>query len=756
MTTVTFRIEGVVQGVGFRPFVFRLALRHGVAGWVRNDSEGVTVEARGNTDALDCFEHALVDDAPAAARIVSLRRERVVAGGIGGAFAIAASAPADAVSAFISPDLAVCDDCRREMSDPTDRRFAYPFINCTNCGPRYSIIQALPYDRPNTTMRGFTMCEACEAEYRDPLHRRFHAQPNACQECGPSVALWARDGTEQARDAHAIRGTADALRAGAVVAMKGLGGFHLMADARSDAAVSLLRQRKRREEKPLAVMYPSLDMACRDCVVDEAEAAALTSPWAPIALLRRRDGHDGVSDHVAPGSSTLGVMLPYTPLHGLLADDIGFPVVATSGNLSEEPICIDEREAVMRLGDIADVFLVHDRPIARQVDDSVVRVFRGGTTVLRAGRGYAPFSIDLGRQAPPVLAVGPHMKNTIAVSSGDKAFVGQHIGTLDTPQALEAYRRAHKDLASLYAHEPVAVARDLHPDYASTAYAAGVGAPTVAVQHHYAHVLSCMAEHRLAGPVLGVAWDGTGHGDDGTVWGGEFLVATRDGYERVAHLRPFRLPGGDTAAREPRRSAVGLLHAAYGDGAFAMRGLPSVAAFSQAERRVVGQMLARGVNAPLTSSAGRLFDGFASLVGLKQRVAFEGQAAMMLEQAIGPTAPDESYEYEYDAATGVLDWSPMLRCAVADVTGSVATSEIAGRYHNTLVAMIVTVARSVGIDDIVLTGGCFQNAYLTEGAVNALEAAGMQPHWHCRVPPNDGGVALGQLMAGIAQMEGCD
>ena len=756
MTTVTFRIEGVVQGVGFRPFVYRLALRRGVAGWVRNDSAGVTVEARADTATLAGFEQALVAEAPPAARVVSLRRERVAAGGGRGPFAIIPSVAVDSISAFISPDLAVCDDCLREMRDPADRRFGYPFINCTNCGPRYSIIEALPYDRPNTTMRAFTMCDACEAEYRDPLDRRFHAQPNACPDCGPSVALWSGDGDEQAGGTPAIRAAADALRAGGVIAMKGLGGFHLMVDARSDAAVSLLRRRKRREEKPLAAMVPSLEIAQRDCVVTDAEAAALTSPWAPIALLRRRNGRDSISEHVAPGSPTLGVMLPYTPLHALFMADVGFAVVATSGNLSEEPICIDEREALSRLGDIADVFLVHDRPIARQVDDSVVRVFRDGTTVLRAGRGYAPFSIDLGRRVPPVLAVGPHMKNTIAVSSGDKAFVGQHIGTLDTPQALEAYRRAHKDLAALYAHEPVAVACDTHPDYASTAYAAGVGAPTVPVQHHYAHVLSCMAEHGLAGPVLGVAWDGTGYGDDGTIWGGEFLVARRDGYERVAHLRPFRLPGGDIAAREPRRSAVGLLHAVYGEEAFAMTDLPSVKAFSESERRVVGQMLARGVNAPVTSSAGRLFDGFASLVGLKQRAAFEGQAAMMLEHAMAPAPACGSYDYEYEGAPGILDWRPMLRRAVTDLAACVPASEIAARVHDTLVSMIVTVATSIGIPDVVLTGGCFQNAYLTEGSVSALEAAGMRPHWHRRVPPNDGGVALGQLVAGIARTEGHD
>jgi len=743
-----------VQGVGFRPFVYRIAHRHGIAGWVRNDSTGVTVEARAPASAVDAFERALTTEAPPAARVTSLRRERVAAGGGVADFTIVASEASDSVSAFISPDLAICADCSREVSDPADRRYGYPFINCTNCGPRYSIIEALPYDRPNTTMRAFEMCAACSAEYRDPLDRRFHAQPNACAECGPSAALWGPDGAVRAAGAEAIRGAADAVGAGAVLAMKGLGGFHLVVDARSGSAVRLLRQRKRREEKPLAVMYPTLSRARADCLMSDAEASALTSPWAPIVLLRKRQHATEVSDEVAPGSPTLGVMLPYTPLHDLLMREVGFPVVATSGNLSEEPICIDETDALDRLGAIADVFLVHDRPIARQVDDSVVRVFRGETTVLRAGRGYAPFSIETGRAGSHVLAVGPHMKSTIAVSSGGKAFVSQHIGTLDTPQALEAYRRVHKDFGALYAHEPVAVACDTHPDYASTAYAKGVGALMVAVQHHYAHVLACMAERGLAGPVLGVSWDGTGHGDDGTVWGGEFLVATREGYERVAHLRPFRLPGGEIAAREPRRSAAGLLYEAYGADAFAMLDLPPIRAFAETERRVIGRMLDRGVNAPVTSSAGRLFDGFASLVGLKHRAAFEGQAAMMLEHSIGPNASSSTYEFGYDSGAGVLDWAPMLRAAVSDLRASVPTAEIAARFHNTLAAMALAVARSVGIPDVVLTGGCFQNWYLTERAVAGLERAGMRPHWHRRVPPNDGGVALGQLVGAIARVEG--
>ena len=756
MTTVTFRIEGVVQGVGFRPFVYRLARRYGVSGWVRNDAGGVTVEARADGAVLDALERSLVDEAPPASHIVSLRRQREAQGGSGGEFVIIPTVSARSISAFISPDLAMCDDCRRELGDPNDRRHGYPFINCTNCGPRYSIIEALPYDRPNTTMRVFTMCEACRTEYGDPLDRRFHAQPIACPDCGPSVVLWSGAGTAQAANAEAIHAAADTVRDGAVLAIKGLGGFHLVVDARSDAAVALLRRRKHREERPLAMMYPDLGQVRRDCLAIDAEAAALTSPAAPIVLLRRRGDSSHISDLVAPGAPTLGAMLPYTPLHALLMADLGFPVVATSGNLSEEPICIDEREALTRLGGIADAFLVHDRPIARQVDDSVVRVFRGQETVMRAGRGYAPFSMSLGRSAPRLLAVGPHMKNTIAVSVGDKAFVSQHIGTLDTPQALEAYRRTHKDFAALYEHEPRAVARDLHPDYASTAYASATAARTIPVQHHYAHVLACMAERGLSHPVLGVSWDGAGYGDDGTVWGGEFLVATRDGYDRVAHLRQFRLPGGDIAAREPRRSALGMLHEAYGPDAFSMTDLPSMQAFGEPERRVVARALERGVNSPLTSSAGRLFDGIASLVGLKQRASFEGQAAMMLEHAASTDDSGAVYDYTFDPATRALDWAPMLRGVVSDVRESAPVSGIAARFHNTLVATIVAVARSVGIADVALTGGCFQNAYLTERAVDALEAAGMRPHWHRRVPPNDGGVALGQLIAAIAEMEGED
>jgi hydrogenase maturation protein HypF len=751
---VTFRIEGVVQGVGFRPFVYRLARRYGIAGWVRNDSEGVTVEARAPAPAVDAMERALVDEAPPASRIVSLRRESVASGGSSGDFAIIPTVAADSISAFISPDLAMCDDCRRELIDPTDRRFRYPFINCTNCGPRYSIIEALPYDRRNTTMRAFAMCEVCLAEYRDPLNRRFHAQPNACADCGPSVSLWDVDGSVQAAQGAAIRAAAALVREGAVLAVKGLGGFHLVVDARSDGAVSRLRRRKHREEKPLAVMYPSPARLRDDCHVTDAEASVLDSPAAPIALVERRADARTLSAAVAPGAPTLGVMLPYTPLHTLLMEHLGFPVVATSGNLSEEPICIDERDAVERLGGIADAFLVHDRAIARQVDDSVVRVFRGEATVLRAGRGYAPFSMDLGRSVPRVLAVGPHMKNTIAVSVGDKAFVSQHIGTLDTPQALEAYRRAHKDFAELYEHEAEAVARDLHPDYASSAYAAAIDAPAVAVQHHYAHVLACIAERGLSSPVLGVAWDGSGYGDDGAIWGGEFLVASREGYDRVAHLRTFRLPGGDLGAREPRRSAVGLLYEAYGENAVTMTDLPSIQAFDAQERRVVARAIDRDINAPLVSSAGRLFDGVASLVGLKQRASFEGQAAMMLEHAISDDAGHSQYPTAYDASTGIIDWAPMLREMVRDIRDSPDVGGIAARFHNALAASIVAVAKAVGIEDVALTGGCFQNAYLAERVIDGLEGAGLRPHWHRRVPPNDGGVALGQLIAGIVRTEG--
>ncbi len=735
-------IRGAVQGVGFRPFVYRLASELGLTGWVLNSAQGVFIEVEGAAETLQQFVQRVETDKPPRAFIQSL--EQTVLDPVGyTAFEIRHSEESGEKSVLILPDIATCPDCLREVFDPADRRYLYPFTNCTNCGPRYSIIESLPYDRPNTTMKAFAMCPKCREEYENPLDRRFHAQPNACPECGPHLELWDGEGVCLAKHHDALFRAAEAIREGHIVAVKGLGGFHLVVDACHDAAVRRLRERKRREEKPFALMYPSLQMVKAHCVVDEAEERVLRSPESPIVLLRRKEA-DSVAPSVAPNNPYLGVMLPYTPLHHLLLRELGFPIVATSGNLSDEPICTDEHEALHRLAGIADLFLVHNRPIARHVDDSVVRVLLGRELVLRRARGYAPLPVLVKEPLPPLLAVGAHLKNTIALSVGRQVFLSQHIGDLETPQALQAFRHVIADVKELWGHQPQAVACDMHPDYLSTQAAHGMGLPVRPVQHHVAHILSCMAENEVEPPLLGVSWDGTGYGTDGTIWGGEFLIIREQGWERFAHLRPFRLPGGDRAIKEPRRCALGVLYEMLGDDAFEL--LEQV--FTEGERRLLRQSLRQGVNAPITTSAGRLFDAVASLTGLRQVVNFEGQAAMELEFLTHDVHTDETYPFSLCEGTPphMLDWSPTIQAVLQDIQEGVSPSLIAARFHNTLVEMMVVVARAAGIDRVALSGGCFQNAYLTGRAVRRLGEEGFRPYWHQRVPPNDGGIALGQMV----------
>jgi hydrogenase maturation protein HypF len=748
-------IRGAVQGVGFRPFVFRLATELGLAGWVVNSASGVVVEVDGPRELLDTFLLRLDRDKPPRSFVQSFEATFLDPAGFA-SFEIRPSV-AGAKTTLVLPDIATCPECLREVFDPSDRRFRYPFTNCTNCGPRFTIITALPYDRPSTSMAGFAMCDLCRAEYENPRDRRFHAQPTACPACGPRLELWDRSGSTGVDGDEALRAAAEQIRLGFIVAVKGLGGFHLVVDARNDEAVCRLRRLKAREEKPFALMYPSLASVEADCEVSESERRLLLSPESPIVLLTRRQQAErrdrAIAPSVAPANPSLGVMLPYTPLHHLLMLEMGFPVVATSGNLSDEPICIDEREAVDRLGRLADGFLVHNRPIVRHADDSVVRVVLGRELVIRRARGYAPLPVALRRAADGVLAVGAHLKNTVALGVGSNAFVSQHIGDLETPQAYEAFRGVIDAFERLYEQPPSAVACDLHPDYLSTGYAHNRGLPVVGVQHHYAHVLACMAENELDEPVLGIAWDGTGFGLDGTVWGGEFLRVSGGTFSRTAHLRTFRLPGGDRAVREPRRAALGVLHALFGDDAFGMGRLEPVAAFTARELKVLSRMLARGVNVPLTSSAGRLFDAVASLCGLHHRVRFEGQAAMALEFALAGVATDEAYPFACRPGDGtpdapvVVDWEAIVRGVLADVGAGVAIGRIAARFHNALAEMIVAVARHAGDLRVALSGGCFQNRYLTERTVTRLRAEGFRPYWHQRIPPNDGGIALGQLVA---------
>jgi hydrogenase maturation protein HypF len=739
-------IQGTVQGVGFRPFVYRLATDLGLPGWVLNSLQGVTIEVEGDPATLQAFVRGLEHDKPALSTINALETTCLDPVGFTEFEIRHSDDRSGAAGALILPDLATCPDCRAEVFDPANRRHRYPFTNCTNCGPRFSIIQGLPYDRPLTTMRGFAMCPECRGEYEDPLDRRFHAQPNACPVCGPHLELWSPEGEVLAERDEALRRAARAIRDGRIVAMKGLGGFHLLVDARDEAAVVRLRERKRREEKPLALMCPSLEQTREICEVEPTAERLLVSPQCPIVLLKRRR-EDQVAASVAPGNPFLGVMLPYTPLHHLLLDELGFPVVATSGNISDEPICTDEHEALTRLAGIADMFLVHNRPIARHVDDSVVRVIEGRPLMIRRARGYAPLPVPLPHEAPPILAVGAHQKNNTAVAIGKSAFISQHIGDLETGPALEAFVRVSRELPELYGMQPELVVADLHPDYLSTQHARQMGLPVVQVQHHVAHVLSCMAENELEGPVLGFVWDGSGYGGDGTIWGGETLLVADGCIERVAHLRLFPLPGGEKAVKEPRRVALGILHELYGDEAFGMDDLAPVQSFSASEADVMRQMLAKGINTPRASSVGRLFDAVAALAGLRQQVHFEGQAAMELEFLLDGVETEEAYPLMIaEGSPLVIDWQPLIEAVLGDVRAGTAAAVISARIHNALAEVIIELTRRLGQERIVLTGGCFQNRVLTERTIKLARAAGLKPYWHQNVPPNDGGISLGQII----------
>jgi len=724
----------------------------------------VFIEIEGACEQLENFLIRLNAEKPPRCSIQSLESTWLDAAGYKN-FEIRPSESSGGKSALVLPDIATCPDCLREMFDSKNRRYRYPFTNCTNCGPRFSIIESLPYDRANTAMKKFAMCPQCQAEHDDPRDRRFHAQPNACPDCGPQLQLWSATGEAIFGPNESIPAAVSAIRRGKIVAVKGVGGFHLLADARNENAIQLLRERKHREEKPFALMFPSLESVKAVCEVSPLEERLLCSPEAPIILLRQnklaiRDPEFAIVTSVAPGNPNLGVMLPSNPLHHLLMAGLNFPVVATSGNLSDEPICTDEREALERLGGIADLFLVHNRPIVRHVDDSIVRVILDREMVLRRARGFAPLPITLNSQlaglnSRPVLAVGAHLKNSVALAVGKNIFISQHIGDLETEPANNAFRRVITDFENLYDAKPQIVAADLHPDYVSTKFADESGvSKRIGVQHHVAHVLSCMAENEIAPPLLGVSWDGTGFGADGTIWGGEFFQVTDIHIERIAYLRPFRLPGGDKAVREPRRPAIGLLYELFGETAFEMNQLPPFQDISPIESSALKGMLQRKLNSPPTSSMGRLFDAVASLINLRQQMRYEGQAAMELEFALDGIETDEAYELRIvesglrnEKPKMILDWEPMIKSILADVKNDVSTGKISVKFHNALAEAIISVAKRFGLKRVALSGGCFQNRYLTERAVRRLREEKFQPYWHQRVPPNDGGIALGQVVA---------
>ena len=736
------RVEGVVQGVGFRPFVYALATGLGLTGLVGNDLDGVFAEVEGPEAAVAEFLDRLELQAPPLARIerVTTRALRPVRSA---SFVIAASESQTGLRrTLISADTATCADCLRELADPADRRHEYPFINCTNCGPRFTIVRDVPYDRPLTTMAPFTMCERCAAEYHDPADRRFHAQPACCPACGPRLSLENQPGlrNQPGLDHHEnpIQAAAELLRGGRVLAVKGLGGYHLAADAACEQAVAALRQRKHREDKPFAVMAADLAAAAELAEVDETAAALLTSPARPIVLLPRRPGTT-VAQATAPGNRQLGVMLPYTPLHHLLLAAVARPIVLTSGNVSDEPIVYRDDEARATLKGIADAFLTHDRAIHVRTDDSVARSFRGRPMLLRRSRGYVPEPLAVATGFPrPVLACGAELKNTFCLARGRHAFVSQHIGDLENAETLRSFTEGIEHFRRLFDIDPEVVAHDLHPEYLSTKYALELDLPAEGVQHHHAHIASCLADNGETGPVIGVAFDGTGYGTDGTIWGGEFLTASLAAFERGGHLAPVPMPGGAAAIRQPWRMA-----AAYVAD-------PEVARRHQDHWPAVIAMAAKGINSPLTSSAGRLFDAAAAILGVRDAINYEGQAAVELEQLADIS---ETGAYPAAVEAGVpftIRGSDLLHAVIADRTDGVPAPVIAARFHHGVAALIeagcLLMRERYDLGTVALSGGVFQNLLLLGATVARLEARGFRVLLHSRVPCNDGGISLGQAL----------
>ena len=749
-------ITGVVQGVGFRPFVYGLAQRLHLAGQVRNTSAGVDIEVDGPREALAAFARALREEAPALARIDSLEVTERAPNGFAG-FTIVASAPVPGAFQPISPDVSLCDDCRRELFDPADRRYRYPFINCTNCGPRFTIIRDIPYDRPQTTMAGFPLCDACAAEYHDPADRRFHAEPVACPVCGPKV--WIEGGQGAGMPDDPLQQARALLQNGAILAVKGLGGFHLACDATSEEAVAELRRRKLRVDKPFAVMMAGIATVERHCEVSEGERALLLSRERPVVILQRRP-ESTIAPAVAPNQTTIGVMLPYTPLHELLLEPApGFPeaLVMTSGNLSEEPIAYTNEDARERLARLADAFLMHDRDIYVRCDDSVVRELESGAPVfLRRSRGYAPGSLPLPWDVPPLLATGAELKNTFCLARDRYAFLSHHIGDLENYETLRSFEDSIAHFERLFHVTPQALAYDLHPNYLATRYALEraqrEGLPAIGVQHHHAHIAACMAEHGLPGdePIIGVSFDGTGYGLDETtgapaIWGGEFLIAGYGGFRRAAHLAYIPLPGGDRAVKEPWRIALAWLQAADAGWDATLPPVAYGASLAPYALDALAHQLQSGVNAPPTSSMGRLFDAVAALAGVRQTVNYEAQAAVELEALVDP---QESGSYPFALNGSIVDPVPAIAAVAEDVRAGTSLPVIAARFHNGVAQMVAAVCCDLrersGLNAVALSGGVWQNMTLLRRTLPLLAACGFTVYVHRRVPANDGGLALGQ------------
>ncbi|MBI2863603.1 MAG: carbamoyltransferase HypF [Chloroflexi bacterium] len=758
-------VKGIVQGVGFRPFVHRIASAHTLNGWVLNSTEGVEIEVEGGSASIRDFLADLAEKAPPLAAIHKIDVHYLPPAGYS-SFIIETSHESGSGFPLVSPDIATCPECLGELLADGDRRHRYPFINCTNCGPRYTIVEGVPYDRTKTTMRAFAMCPACQSEYDDPTNRRFHAQPNACPACGPSVWLCsAQKGMDDFSEGRKMELPVDApsdcieearrrLNAGRILAVKGIGGFHLACDAANANAVRLLRQRKRRVEKPFAIMVRDLEAARRLCCVDDAEAQLLTSARRPIVLLERKP-ESPVAEDTAPHNRRLGVMLPYTPLHHLLlapAGDTRFAaLVMTSGNFGEEPIAKDNDEARTRLSSLADDFLMHNRPIHVRCDDSVTQVFDGRETIIRRSRGYAPLPLRLGFALEPVLACGAQLKNTFCLAEGSNAFLSQHIGDLENQETLGFFRQCVDHLLRLLNLSPRVIAHDLHPDYLSTRYGLSFERPSpatvVAVQHHHAHIASCMAENGLSGRAIGVAFDGTGYGSDGAIWGGEFLVAGYTEFERAAHLKYLPLPGGEAAIRRPYRMALSYLVASYGDS------LPDVdllATVDPYELAIVKTQVSQGINSPPTSSCGRLFDAVSALLGIRGEVNYEGQAAIEMEMAARADVSD-AYSFQIDDRSPLeIDPGPVIHAIVDDLARGETRDIISSRFHNGVAQMIVDVCAAIrrrcGLERVVLSGGVFQNRYLLSRTLAGLARQEFEVYIHHLVPCNDGGIALGQAV----------
>jgi hydrogenase maturation protein HypF len=742
-------VNGIVQGVGFRPFVYQLACQNHLKGNIANTPGGVSIFLQGPLKYIDQFLDDLKEKNPPLSLITHISTENETVRNYG-EFTIQESRSGEEMATLIAPDVSVCNDCLKELFDPKDHRFHYPFINCTNCGPRYTIIDDIPYDRPKTSMKHFKMCSRCQTEYDNPINRRFHAQPNACAACGPHITLLNTE-AKPLDSSDPITETSNFLKQGQIVAIKGLGGFHLAVDATNEIAVARLRRRKHREEKPFALMAYDLDHITRFAVVDPPDEVLLISPQKPIVIVKKREDHF-IAASVSPNNNYFGVMLPYTPLHYLLLSQGFSALVMTSGNISEEPLCIDNQEAFERLGNIADYFLVHNRDIYLRSDDSIIRHTAGYTNFIRRSRGYVPVPIFLDQECEPVLACGAELKNTVCVIKGNQAFLSQHIGNLENIKTDAFFKMTIDHLKRILNTEPKIIACDLHPRYLSTQYAEElVGIQLIQIQHHHAHLVSCMAENRIQGPVIGLSFDGTGYGSDGHIWGGEVLIADLDQFKRVAHLNYVAMPGSSMTIKEPWRMAVSYLYHTFGES-FRDLNLPVINAVSQAKMDVLVKMIQKGVNAPLTSSLGRLFDAVSAIIGQRFDVHFEGQAAMELEM-MADGILDTSYDYEwvYEAGVYLILSQPIIEGIIRDMLSDKPKSHISAKFHTTLICLFADLCGKLrsetGHNRVALSGGVFQNVILLTHLKAQLEEKGFMVYAHQLVPSNDGGISLGQAVA---------